>query len=62
MKTKKRLQLWTVVSVHSGIPCGIKHFVDEREAIKYSKRIRSQIDESKDEVGLFESTVYCPSK
>jgi hypothetical protein len=57
MKIKNKLKFWTVVSVYSGIPCRVKHFINKKQAIVYSKKLRSQINEYNDEIGLFESII-----
>ena len=55
MKTKQPKRVWVVVEVRSGVPVLAEVFTDEVSAKKRERKLRTEMRQDYDEVGLFES-------
>ena len=57
MKTKQSDQVWVVVDVRSGVPVQAEAFAERTVAKRRQQKLRRQMRQDYDEVGLFEVTV-----
>lgn len=57
MKTKRPNQVWVVVEVGSGVPVLVEVFADKISAKKRERKLRTEMRQDYDEVGLFEATL-----
>ena len=57
MKTKRTSQVWVVVEVKSGVPVGAETFSEEGSARKREQKLRAEMRENYDEVGLFATRI-----
>jgi len=57
MKTKQLNRVWVVVEVDSGIPVLTEVFANREKAEKREHKLRMEMRQDYDEVGLFEATV-----
>jgi hypothetical protein len=58
MSKSKKMILWVVVKVQSGIPVGVEVFQNQKEAEITQKNWRSKMHPENDETGLFEVENY----
>lgn len=56
-KTKQTNQVWVVVEVGSGVPVLAEVFADKVSAKKRERKLRAEMRQDYDEVGLFEATL-----
>jgi len=57
MKTKQSDQVWVVVEVKSGIPVQAEAFAERNVAKRRHQKLRGQMRQDYDEIGLFEVMV-----
>ena len=57
MKTKESNHVWVVVQVQSGVPVLAEVFADRTRAEKREARLRREMRQDYDEIGLFETKV-----
>lgn len=57
MKTKLSNQVWVVVEVGSGVPVLAEVFAKRGKAEKRERKLRAEVRQDYDEVGLFEVMV-----
>ncbi|MGA3326230.1 MAG: hypothetical protein ABSF45_17300 [Terriglobia bacterium] len=61
IRSKTKLQIYTVVDVWRGIAVGATNFRRLRNAQKHVRRLRRHRNMMEDDVKLFETTVYASS-
>ena len=61
IRSKIKLQVYTVVDVWRGIAVGAKNFRRLRNAQKHVQRLRRDRNMMEDDVKLFETTIYASS-
>jgi len=61
IRSKIKLQVYTVVDVWRGIAVGATNFRRLRNAQKHVRRLRRHRNMMEDDVKLFETTIYAPS-
>jgi hypothetical protein len=61
IRSKIKLQVYTVVDVWRGIAVGAKNFRRLRNAQKHVQRLRRHRNMMEDDVKLFETTIYASS-
>ncbi len=61
VRSKTKLQVYTVVDVWRGIAVGARNFRRLRNAQKYERRLRRHRNMMEDDVELFETTIYASS-
>jgi hypothetical protein len=57
MKTKQSDQIWIVVDVQSGVPVQAEAFAERNAAKRRQQKLRRQMRQDYDEIGLFEVTI-----
>jgi hypothetical protein len=61
IRSKTKLQVYTVVDVWRGIAVGATNFRRLKNAQKHLQRLRRHRNMMEDDVKLFETTIYAPS-
>ena len=57
MKTKQSDEVWVVVDVRSGVPVQAEAFADRNVAERRHRKLRREMRQDYDEIGLFQVTV-----